>query len=91
MKSIKLFETSTDKANTIYSVFNSCSVFIITDDTAVRPLYDFSGNDVRSTENSLRKLFPDCRLSFFCKNSIECKKELSLSHSLTFTACYIYF
>jgi hypothetical protein len=48
MKTNKLFRVSVEKANVIYSVFKTCNVFTLLLDGTLLPVYDFSGNNVRS-------------------------------------------
>ena len=49
MKTNKLFRVNVEKANAIYSVFKTCNVFTILLDGTLLPVYDFSGNNVRSS------------------------------------------
>lgn len=91
MKGIKLFETSLESANVIYSVFGSCSVFVVNNKGHLIPLYDFSGNGIRSTTNSLRKLLPGCFVGFWSSCTSDGCSSLPLPYRIKFDSCYVYF
>ena len=91
MKSTRLFETDLEKANVVYSIFKSCSVFVINNKGHLLPLYDFSGNGIRSTANSLRSLIPDCFAGFWSSCSFDSQSILPLPYHIKFDSCYIYF
>lgn len=90
MKSRKIFNISLTKAQIFYSVFQSCGVFSVLEDGKLIPVYDFSGNCMRSTLNSLRNEgFATSRFHFNC-----CyldSSELPTPYSMCFTHCYVYF
>lgn len=105
MKSIKLFRVAIAKADAVYSIFKSCNVFTVILDGEIIPVYDFSGNALRSTLNSLRKFFPEARVGFYCKScfaddfdlpipyhgSRSNTSTLPLPYSLRSDNCYLYF
>ena len=91
MKSIRLLETSFNKAEVIYSVFQDCAVFAVIRDGKLIPVYDFSKNNLRSTTNSLRKLFPDDMIKFYFRCSFDSQHTLPTPFDLKFGDCYLYF
>lgn len=91
MKSIRLLETNFNKAEIIYSVFQDCAVFAVIKDGKLIPVYDFSGNNLRSTTNSLRKLFPDDMIKFYFRCSFDSRQTLPTPFGLSVGNCYLYF
>lgn len=91
MKSIRLLETSFNKAEIIYSVFQDCAVFAVIKDGVLIPVYDFSRNNLHSTTNSLRKLFPDDVVKFYFRCSFDSQQVLPTPFGLKFGSCYLYF
>lgn len=91
MKSIRLLETDFDGAQTIYSVFRDCAVFAVIKDGKLIPVYDFSRNILRSTTNSLRKLFSDDMIKFYFRCSFDSQRTLPTPFGLKFGSCYLYF
>ena len=91
MKTNKLFRVNFEKANVIYSVFKTCNVFTLLLDDTLIPVYDFSGNNFRSTLNSLRKHYPDSVVRYYFKSSF-CTKSL-LPHPYFFRCsdCILFF
>lgn len=88
---MKLFEIDLEKANVIYSVFKSCSVFVINREGCLIPLYDFSGNNIRSTANSLRGLLPGCFVGYWSSCNFDSQSSLPLPYRIKFDSCYVYF
>lgn len=91
MKTNKLFRVSVENANVIYSVFKTCNVFIILLDGTLLPVYDFSGNNVRSSLNSLRKYYPDGKVTFYCKTSFYFQSSLPLPYHFSFSDFILFF
>lgn len=91
MKRIKLFKTDLEKAQTFYSVFMDCAVFTVVREGHLCPIYDFSLNDIRSTLNSLRKLFPGDPVRFHCRFAVESQPTLIRPFHLDYGLCYVYF
>lgn len=92
MKTRKIFNTSLENAYVFYSVFRSCGVFSATKEGKLVPIYDFSGNGVRSTLNSLRDQgFKNLRFhfnSYFVDGIVD---QLPAPFFSSFTHCYVYF
>lgn len=91
MKRNKLFRVSFEKANVIYSVFKYCSVFTLFMDGDLIAVYDFSGNEPRSSLNSLRKYYPNGKVTFYCESSFYALSSLPTPYHLTFTDCILFF
>lgn len=91
MKTNKLFRVNVEKANAIYSVFKTCNVFTILLDGTLLPVYDFSGNNVRSSLNSLRKYYPDSVVRYHFKVSFYDKNILPTPFHLTYSDCILFF
>lgn len=91
MKTNKLFRVSIEKANVIYSVFKTCNVFTILLDGTLLPVYDFSGNNVRSSLNSLRKYYPDSVVKFYCESSFYVQNTLPCPYHFRYPDCILYF
>ena len=91
MKTNKLFRVSFEKANVIYSVFKTCNVFtILLNDTLV-PVYDFSGNNVRSSLNSLRKYYPDSVVRYHFKSAFYTQNTLPCPYHFDYPDCILFF
>lgn len=94
MKSVKLFKVSFEKAEVFYSVFKECLVYVLVLNGDMIPVYDFSGNNMRSTLNSLRKAFSDPQVdasfSFYCKCCYGHDPRLALPFHFSFYSCYVY-
>lgn len=91
MKSVRLLETSFNKAEVIYSVFQDCAVFAVIRDGKLIPVYDFSRNNSHSTANSLRKLFPGDMIKFYFRCSFDSQQTLPTPYGLKIGSCYLYF
>lgn len=91
MKTNKLFRVSVEKANVIYSVFKTCNVFTILLDGTLLPVYDFSGNNVRSSLNSLRKYYPDSVVKYYFESSFYTKNTLPYPYHFHFPDCILFF
>ena len=91
MKTNKLFRVSVEKANVIYSVFKTCNVFTILLDGTLLPVYDFSGNNVRSSLNSLRKYYPDSVVKFYFESSFYTKNTLPYPYHFHYPDCILFF
>ena len=91
MKTNKLFRVNFEKANVIYSVFKTCNVFTLLLDGTLIAVYDFSGNNPRSSLNSLRKYYPDSVVRYYFESSF-CTKNL-LPHPYFFNSpdCILFF
>lgn len=90
MKTNKLFRVDFAKVKTIYSVFKSCNVFTLLLDGDLIPVYDFSGNNPRSSLNSLRKYYPNGKVTFHCKSSFVTDPML-LPYRLVLDNCILFF
>ena len=91
MKTNKLFRVQFSKAEVIYSVFKYCSVFTLFMSGDLIAVYDFSGNEPRSSLNSLRKYYPDGKVTFYCESSFYALSSLPTPYHLTFTDCILFF
>lgn len=91
MKTNKLFRVNVEKANAIYSVFKTCNVFTILLDGTLLPVYDFSGNIVRSSLNSLRKYYPDSVVRYHFKSSFYDKDTLPCPFHIHYPDCLLFF
>lgn len=91
MKTNKLFRISLEKANVIYSVFKTCNVFTILLDGTLLPVYDFSGNNVRSSLNSLRKHYPDSVIKFYFGSSFYAQNALPYPYHFHYPDCIVFF
>lgn len=91
MKRIKLLKTDLEKAQTIYSVFMDCAMFTVIREGHLYPVYDFSSNDIRSTLNSLRKLFPGDPVRFHRRFADELRSAIFSPFHLDCEFCYVYF
>lgn len=91
MKKNKLFRVSIEKANVIYSVFKTCNVFTLLLDGTLIPVYDFSGNNVRSSLNSLRKYYPDSAVKFYSESSFYDQNTLPYSCHHYYPNCILFF
>ena len=90
MKTNKVFRVDFAKVETIYSVFKKCNVFTLLLDDDFIPVYDFSGNNPRSSLNSLRKYYPDGKVTFYCKSSFS-SQSLPLPYHQVFDDCILFF
>lgn len=91
MKTNKLFRVSLEKANVIYSVFKTCNVFTILLDGTLLPVYDFSGNNVRSSLNSLRKYYPGSVVKFYFGSSFYAQNTLPYPYHFDYPDCILFF
>ena len=91
MKTNKLFRVQFAKAEVIYSVFKSCNVFTLLLGDDLIPVYDFSGNNFRSSLNSLRKYYPDGKVTFYYKASFYDQSSLPTPCHLTPFDCILFF
>lgn len=91
MKTNKLFRVNVEKANAIYSVFKTCNVFTILLDGTLLPVYDFSGNNVRSSLNSLRKYYPDSVVKYHFKSSFYGQETLPYPYHFHYPNCIVFF
>lgn len=91
MKTNKLFRVSIEKASVIYSVFKTCNVFTILLDGTLLPVYDFSGNNIRSSLNSLRKYYPDSVVKFYSESSFYAQNTLPCPYHFRYPDCILYF
>lgn len=91
MKTNKLFRVSFEKANVIYSVFKTCNVFTLLLDGTLIPVYDFSGNNFRSSLNSLRKYYPDSVVRYHSKSSFCAQNLLPHPYFFRFPDCILFF
>lgn len=91
MKTNKLFRVNFEKANAIYSVFKTCNGFTILLDGTLLPVYDFSGNNVRSSLNSLRKYYPDSVVRYHLKSSFYDRNTLPTPFHLRYPDCILFF
>lgn len=91
MKTNKLFRISIEKANVIYSVFKTCNVFTLLLDGTLLPVYDFSGNNARSSLNSLRKYYPDSVVKFYRESSFYVQDTLPCPYHFRYPDCILYF
>nr|DAG83856.1 MAG TPA: hypothetical protein [Microviridae sp.] len=55
------------------------------------PLYDFSGNSRRSTLNSLRKYYPDSKITFYREFSFHSEPSLPHPYPVTAPSCILFF
>lgn len=90
MKTNKLFRVDFAKVETIYSVFKDCNVFTLLLDGDMIPVYDFSGNNPRSSLNSLRKYYPDGKVYFYRKASFH-SQSLPSPYYMVFDNCILFF
>lgn len=90
MKTNKLFRVDFTKAEPIYSVFKSCNVFTLLLGGALIPVYDFSGNNPRSSLNSLRKYYPNGKVTFYCKSSFP-SRSIPLPYRMVYENCILFF
>lgn len=91
MKTNKLFRVSVEKANVIYSVFKNCNVFTILSDGTLIPVYDFSGNNIRSSLNSLRKYYPDSVVKFYSASLFYAQNTLPCPYHFRYPDCILFF
>lgn len=91
MKTNKLFRVSVEKANVIYSVFKTCNVFTLLLDGTLLPVYDFSGNNARSSLNSLRKYYPDSVVRFYFASSFDAQNTLPYPYHFHYPDCILFF
>ena len=91
MKKNKLFRVPIEKANAIYSVFKTCNVFTLLLDGTFIPVYDFSGNHVRSSLNGLRKYYPDSVVKFHSESSFYIQNTLPYSCHPYYPNCILFF
>jgi hypothetical protein len=90
MKTNKLFRVDFAKVEAIYSVFKKCNVFTLLLGDDLIPVYDFSGNNPRSSLNSLRKYYPDSKVTFYCKSSFP-YQSVPLPYHLVYDNCILFF
>lgn len=91
MKTNKLFRVSIDKAEVIYSVFKTCNVFTVLLDGTLVPVYDFSGNNPRSSLNSLRKYYPDSVVRYHSKDYSCDQNFLPRPYYFRYSDCILFF
>lgn len=91
MKTNKLFRVNLEKANVIYSVFKTCNVFTLLLDGALIPVYDFSGNNVRSSLNSLRKYYSHSVVRFYSESSFYTQRSLPCPYRFCYLDCILFF
>ena len=91
MKTNKLFRVNFEKANAIYSVFKTCNVFTILLDGTLLPVYDFSGNNFRSSLNSLRKYYPDSAVRYHFESSFHTLNTLPCPYHFHYPNCILFF
>lgn len=91
MKTNKLFRVQFSEAEVIYSVFKYCSVFTLFIGDDLIPVYDFSGNNPRSSLNTLRKHYPNGKVTFCYEASFYALSSLPTPYHLTFTDCILFF
>lgn len=91
MKTNKLFRVNVEKANAIYSVFKTCNVFTMLLDGTLLPVYDFSGNNVRSSLNGLRKYYPDSVVKYHFKSSFYGQNTLPYPYHFHYPDCILFF
>lgn len=91
MKTNKLFRVNIEKANVIYSVFKNCNVFTILLDGTMIPVYDFSGNNIRSSLNSLRKYYPDSVVKFYSSSLFYAQSTLPCPYHFSYSNCILFF
>ena len=91
MKTNKLFRVNVEKANAIYSVFKTCNVFTILLNGTLLPVYDFSGNNVRSSLNSLRKYYPGSVVRYHFAASFYGQNTLPYPYHFHFPDCILFF
>lgn len=91
MKTNKLFRVHFTKAEVIYSVFKTCNVFTLLLNDDLIPVYDFSGNSLRSSLNSLRKYYPGAKVTFYCESSFYSQTSLPCPYRLSFSDCILFF
>lgn len=90
MKTNKLFRVNFEKVETFYSVFKKCNVFTLRLGDDLVPVYDFSGNNPRSSLNSLRKYYPDGKVAFYCESSFP-SRFIPLPYNMVFGNCILFF
>lgn len=91
MKTNKLFRIHSTKAEVIYSVFKKCNVFTLSLDGSLIPVYDFSGNNFRSSLNNLRKFYPGAKLRFYTEVSFYSQSSLPRPYCLDFSDSIVFF
>lgn len=91
MKTNKLFRIPFEKAEVIYSVFKNCNVFVLTLNGILISVYDFSGNAVRSSLNSLRKFYPDGKVTFCSEASFYTRPSLPHHYNPALPDCLVFF
>jgi len=91
MKTNKLFRVSVEKTDVIYSVFKNCNVFTLLLGDDLIPIYDFSGNNFRSSLNSLRKYYPDGKVTFYRSASFCSQSSLPVPYHLAPSDCILFF
>lgn len=91
MKTNKLFRVDFEKANVIYSVFETCNVFTILLNGTLVPVYDFSGNNVRSSLNSLRKYYPDSVVRYHFEAAFYVQNTLPYPYRFDYPDCILFF
>ena len=91
MKTNKLFRVNFEKANVIYSVFKNCNVFTLLLDGTLFAVYDFSGNNFRSSLNSLRKYYPDSVVRYYFKASFCTQSILPHPYFFNHPDCILFF
>lgn len=91
MKTNKLFRIPFAKAEVIYSVFKKCNVFTLLMNGTLVPVYDFSGNASRSSLNSLRKFYPDAKVTFCREASFYTQPSLLHLYNLAIPDCIVFF
>ena len=93
MKTNKLFRVNFTKAEVIYSVFETCNVFTLLDEKSdnLIPIYDFSGNSVRSSLNSLRRYYPGSVVKFYSESSFCSQTFLPRPYHLLYSDCVVFF
>lgn len=91
MKTNRLFRINPTEAEVFYTVFKKCSVFTLLLEDSLLPVYDFSGNNYRSSLNSLRKFYPGSKIEFYAEASICSQSVLPRPYSLVYSSCIVFF
>lgn len=91
MKTNRLFRINPTRAEVFYTVFKKCNVFTLLLEDSLIPVYDFSGNNHRSSLNSLRKFYPGSQVKFYSEASVYSQSVLPRPYSLVYSSCIVFF
>lgn len=91
MKTNRLFRINPTRAEVFYTVFKKCNVFTLLLEDSLIPVYDFSGNNWRSSLNSLRKFYPGSEIKYYSESSIYSQSVLPRPYSLVYPSCIVFF